>query len=193
MKYWLAAGVLVVSATALAQTPASKKDLVNKVLTLQRGIIEQTAQAVVERPALQLMQQAGLALQTQVAPEKREQIGKNIEADVKQYAEQVVPAARQHAVQIAPATVGAVLEKNFTEAELTELIGIIESPVNRKFAQLGAELQKALVEQLVKDVQTDIDPKLKALEQAVVAHLGLPAVAQPPQAAASKAAKSNKK
>jgi len=192
MKKWLAAGLLLVYGAAMAQTAVAKKDLVNKVLALQQGGIEQTAQAVAERPALQLMQQASMALQTRVAPEKREQIAKDIEADIKKYAEQVVPSIRQHAVQIAPATVGALLEKNFSEKELTELIGIIESPVNRKFAQMGGELQKSLVEQLVKDVQTDIDPKLKALEQSIIAHLALPAP-EAPKPAASKPAKGSKK
>lgn len=193
MKKWLAAGLVVVCGAAMAQTAVSKKDLVSKVLALQQGVIEQTAQAVAERPALQLMQQASMALQTRVAPEKREQIAKDIEADIKKYAEQVVPSIRQHAVQIAPATVGALLEKNFSEKELTELIGIIESPVNRKFAQMGGELQKSLVEQLVKDVQADIDPKLKALEQSIVAHLALPAPTEHPKPAASKAVKGSKK
>jgi hypothetical protein len=191
MKNWVPFGLILLCGSAMAQVPASKKDLVNKVLSLQQAVIEQTAQAVAERPALQMMQQASMALQTRVAPEKREQIGKDIEADIKKYAEQVVPSIRQHAVKIAPATVGALLEKNFNEKELTELIGIIESPVNRKFAQMGGELQKALVEQLVKDVQADIDPKLKALEQAIVKHLALPAE-ESPKPAASKAAPSGK-
>ena len=58
-------------ASALPSTPAKKK-LVTRVLALQQGVIEQTAQAIVERPAVQLQRQAGMAVQTRVPPEKRE-------------------------------------------------------------------------------------------------------------------------
>ena len=178
-------------AAVLASTPA-KKELVARVLVLQQGAIEQTAQAIVERPAVQLQQQAGMALQTRVAPDKREAAAKNVQADLKKYVDEVGPLVRQQAVKLAPSTVGALLEEKFTEAELKELIGIIESPVNRKFTQMGAELQKALGEKLVAQTQATVAPKVKALEQAIVAHLGLPAA--PPAAKASEpSAKASKK
>ena len=144
------------------------------VLVLQQSAIEQTAQALVERPAMQLQQQAGLALQTRVAPEKREAAAKLVQDDLKKYVDEVGPAVRQQAVKLAPSTVGALLEEKFTEDELKQLISIIESPVNRKFSQMSGELQKALGEKLVAQTQATVAPKVKALEAAIVGHLGLP-------------------
>lgn len=161
------------SAPAVASSPA-KKELVARVLVLQQGAIEQTAQSIVERPAMQLQQQAGLALQARVAPEKREAAAKQVQADLKKYVDEVGPLVRQQAVKLAPSTVGALLEEKFTEAELKELISIIESPVNRKFSQMSGDFQKALGEKLVSQTQAMVGPKVKALEQSVVAHLGLP-------------------
>ena len=161
------------SAPAVASSPA-KKELVARVLALQQGAIEQTAQSIVERPAMQLQQQAGLALQTRVAPEKREAAAKQVQADLKKYVDDVGPTVRQQAVKLAPSTVGALLEEKFSEAELKELISIIESPVNRKFSQMSGDFQKALGEKLVAQTQSTVAPKVKALEQAIVAHLGLP-------------------
>ncbi len=181
MKKWCIASLIVVCSVAGAQTSAAKKDLVAKVLTLQQGAIEQAAQALAMQPALQLMQQASMALQTRVAPDKREAAAKEIQADLKKYADDVGPVVRQQAVKLGPSTVGALLEQRFTEEELTQLIVIMESPVNRKYQQMGGELQKALTDKLVTETKASVEPKVKALEQAMVKHLGLP-----PAAAASK-------
>jgi hypothetical protein len=162
-----------VPAPALPSSPA-KKELVARVLVLEQGAIEQTAQAMVERPAIQLQQQAAMALQNRVPPEKREAAAKLVQADLKKYVDEVGATVRQQAIKLAPSTVGALLEERFTEAELKELISIIESPVNRKFTQMGAELQKSLGEKLVAQTQATVAPKVKALEQSVIAHLGLP-------------------
>ena len=184
MKKTLVALLLLASAGAFAQTSPAKQALVDKLLSLQRPAIEQTGQVIAERPALQMMQQAGVALQTRVAPEKREAVAKDIQADLKKYADEVVPLMQQQAVKLAPATVGVILAEKFTEDELKQLIAIIESPVNRKFLQMGGEMQKALADKLVTDMQVAVDPKVKALAVAIDKHLGLPA-----PAAAAKASK----
>lgn len=188
MKKTLAALLLLASAGAFGQTSAAKQALVDKILSLQRPAIEQTGQALAERPALQMMQQAGAALQTRVAPEKREAVAKDIQADLKKYADEVVPLMQQQAVKLAPATVGVMLAEKFTEDELKQLIAIIESPVNRKFLQMGGEMQKVLADKLVADMQVAVDPKVKALALAMDKHLGAPApttAAKPTRAAAS--------
>ena len=178
-------------AAVLVSTPA-KKELVARVLVLQQGAIEQTAQSIVERPAMQLQQQAGVALQTRVPPEKREAAAKNVQADLKKYVDETGPMVRQQAVKLAPSTVGALLEEKFSEVELKELISIIESPVNRKFSQMSGDFQKALGEKLVAQTQAAVAPKVKALESAIVGHLGLP-TAPPAVKTSEPAAKSPRK
>lgn len=177
MNKTLVALLLLACVGAHAQTSPAKQALVDKILTLQRPAIEQTAQALAERPALQMMQQARATLQTRVAPEKREGIAKEIQVDLKKYADDVVPMMQQQAVKVAPATVGVMLAERFTEDELRQLIVIIESPVNRKFLQMGGELQKALADKLVADMQVAVDPKVKALAAAIDKHLDVSAPA----------------
>jgi len=198
MKKWVLVGLLAFAAGAQAQVPsqvqtlapATKKDLVAKVLLLQQPAIEQAAQALAEQPAAQMMQQAGMALQTRVAPEKRDAVGKEIQAEVKKYLDQAVPLVRERAVKLAPSTIGVLLEEKFNEAELKQLITIIESPVNRKFLQMGGDMQRALVEKLVAETQGAIEPKVKALELAIGKQLGMPApAANAPAATAPKAVK----
>ena len=94
----------VAMGSAQAQT---KKELVQKLLTLQQPGIEQVSRGLVERPAVQMMQEAGLVLQRQTAPDKREALGKQIEAEVKKYVDESCPLVRERALKIAPTTIGA--------------------------------------------------------------------------------------
>lgn len=190
-KFFVLALVLLSAAahaqSAPAQSSQAKKDLVARVLVLQQSSIELTGQALVERPAQQMLQQAGLALQTRVPAEKREAVAKLVQDDVKKYLDETAPLVRQQAVKLAPTTIGPLLEEKFNEDELKQLIAFMESPVNRKYLQMGNELQKALGEKLVAQTKAAVEPKVKALEQAIVKHLGLP------PAPAAKASESNAK
>jgi hypothetical protein len=180
--------LLVVASGVQAQT-AAKKELVAKVLLLQQPAVEQAAQALAERPALQMMQQAGIALQQQVPADKREAVAQDIQAEAKKYADEAVPLVRERAIKLAPSTVGALLEEKFSEDELKQLIAIIESPVNRKFLQLGGEMQKALIDKLVAETQGAVEPKVRALELAIGKRLAQASGPVAPAGAAPKAAK----
>ena len=94
--------------------------------------IESVARSIVERPAAQMMQEAGLAMQRQVPPEKREAMGKAIEAEVKKYVDESYPLVRERAIKLAPSTIGAVLEEKFSEDELKQLLAWLESPVEQE-------------------------------------------------------------
>lgn len=191
-KIWIVA-LLALAGGVQAESTAAKKELVAKVLQLQQPGIEQAGQALAERPAAQMMQQAGLALQSRVAADKREAVAKEIQADVKKYVDEAVPLVRERAVKIAPSTIGTLLEEKFSEDELKQLIAIIESPVNRKFAQMSGEMQKVLLDKLVAETQGVIEPKVKTLEQAITKHLGLATSIAPASRTAKPATKAASK
>lgn len=182
MKRLIFAALLTGAALANAQT--TKKDLVQKILVLQQPGIEQVARGLVERPAVQMMQEAGLVLQRQIAPDKREALGKQVEAEVKKYVDESVPLVRERAIKIAPTTIGPILEEKFNEDELKQLIAWFESPINKKYQQLGPEMQNAFVQKLVADARPVIDPKIQALDGRLRVLLGAPP-ATPASAAAS--------
>ena len=176
-----AVALLALGALAQAQNSAAKNELVVKILQLQRPAIEGIATALAQQPAQTMMQGASVALQTRVAPDKREAVAREIQADLKKYADEAVPLLREKAVKLAPTTIGTLLEEKFTEDELRQLIAIMESPVNKKFSQLNGELQKALGEKLVAETRAVIEPKVKALDLTIGKRLGM----TPPPAAAS--------
>jgi hypothetical protein len=189
----LSGAVLAHAQTAAPATPSSpaKKELVQKLMVLQQPGIENMARNLVEQPAVAMMQAAGRALQG-VPEDKREATGKSIEADVKKYVDESVPIVRERAIKLAPSTIGAAMEEKFTEDELKQLVAWLESPINKKYAQFGPEIQNSFTQKLIAEARPTIEPKIQALEAKVRATLGVP-TAGPAPAPAPKAATPAKK
>ena len=174
------------SSTTTTTTPSSpaKKELVQKILQLQQPEIENVARSIVERPAAQMMQEAGLAMQRQVPPDKREAMGKAIEAEVKKYVDESYPLVRERAIRLAPSILGAALEEKFSEDELKQLLGWLESPVNKKFQQL-AMVRNTFVQKVLSESIAAVDPKVGALDARIRVILGVPPATQGPAASGS--------
>ena len=168
-------------AAVQAQSSPAKKALVARILKVQQPGVEGLSRAMVERPAITLMDRAGPALIERVAADKREAVGKEIEADIKKYLDEAVPFVSSRAVRLAPATVGTFLEEKFTEEELKQVAAFLESPAINKFQQLSGEMQKVLMEKVLADTKGMIDPKVVALEQSVAKRLGIVTPASAPR------------
>jgi hypothetical protein len=171
---WLGGACVAIGlATGAAAQGNTKKALVQKVLQSQQAEIENVARSIVERPAAQMMQQAARAIQAAPA-DKREALGRAVEAEARKYADEAYPLVRERAMRIALATVGAVLEEKMSEDELKQLVAWLDSPVSRKYQQLSAEMREAFVEKLLADSQPVVDPKLQALDGRIRVILGVP-------------------
>ncbi len=160
-----AALISTAAAAAMAQGAASpaKKELVQKVLALQQPGIEGIGNALANQTATQVLQVAGQAM-ARVAPEKREALGAELQAEVLKLYDDIAPVLLASAMKNAPGTIGTALEEKFSEDELKVLLGWLESPVSKKYQQVSAELQQALGQKLVAETRPQIEPKLKALE-----------------------------
>lgn len=164
----LAAALLAVAATlAHADTSPAKKELVAKVLQLQRPALEGQIRALAERPAAMVMQSVAAVVQQRVPLEKREALIKDIQSDLRKYVDETAPLLRDHALRLLPQTSGAVLEAKFSEAELKQLVAALESPAFRKYQQSNEEMFRPLAEKLGNEARADVEPRLKALDQAI--------------------------
>lgn len=178
------------SAPAPLPTSPAKKELVQRLLTLQRPGIEGLARNLVERPAMQLTQAANRVLQTEIPEARREAVAKQIQGDIDKYVNDNVPLLRDRAIALAPATIGTAFEERFTEDELRQLLAWLESPVNKKYQQLSPEIQEGFIAKLVSDTRDTVEPKIKALETSVSKRLGItPGQGQAQGQAAPKPAK----
>ena len=192
---YVAAALLVAAVSAGAQTPAassagsSKKDLIQKILQLQQGAVENMARQLVEAPAGQLMQQAGPALQQRIAADKREAVAQEIQGDLRRYVDETLPVVRDRATKLAPVTLTPILEEKLSEDELRQVLQTMQqmdSPAYRKYLQLGGDMQRALGEKIIAETRGQVEPKVQALQASVAKRLG---IAPTPADAASGAAR----
>ena len=188
----LAIGLTLAAAagSTLAQSTPAKKELVQKVLTLQQPSYDGLARSMVEQPVQVLGQQANAVLQNRVPADQREAAAKDIQAEFNKYGDEVGPMVRERAQKLAPGTLGPILEEKLSEDELKQVVAALESPGFRKFMSLSPELQRALAQKLAGELQQTIEPKIKAMELAVSKRLAAAApAASAPRPAASGAKK----
>ena len=155
-------------------TSPAKKELVARILRAQQGAIEGMARSIAERPALEIMNSAMQVIAARVPRDKQEATAKDVQSEAQKYADAVDPIAIRHANEIAPTTMGAVLEDKFTEDELKQIASLLENPTVLKFQRILPDMQQALGEKLVADTRPQIEPKGKALEDTVARKLGIP-------------------
>ena len=182
MKSILLAAALALAIPAQAQsasTPA-KKELVAKILKAQEPAVEALARSLVEAPAAQLLQRAGQYIQARVPADKREATAREVQAEARKYIDETVPLVREKALKLAPTTIGVMLDERLTEDELREILKIFESPTWRKFQGMALDMQKALGEKLVAESKDQVEPRVRALDQAMAKRLGLPPAASAP-------------
>lgn len=202
MKRWIAAAVLAATAGVCAAQGAAqgsavspaKKELVQKVLALQKQSLEAMGNALVGQVSNRVLQAAGQAA-SRAAPDKREALGVDIKADVRKFYDETAPVVREQAVKLGPTLIGSALEEKFSEDELKILITWLESPVNRKFQEFAGEMQRQLQQKLVAETRPTLETKLKALDQSIAKRLteaGVPTAARSASAPASRPAAAKK-
>ncbi|KAF1019627.1 MAG: hypothetical protein GAK30_03024 [Paracidovorax wautersii] len=175
MKKHLLTGLVAASllATAGLAQAQSKQELIQQVIQIQQASIESLARSIVEEPAVQISQISQQILQTQVPEAKRETVAKGVSAEIQKYVNEATPLVRDRALKLAPTTIGPLLDTNFNEDELKQLIAWLQSPVNKKYGDIAGEMQNALLEKVVADSRGQVDPKIAAMEQNVGKLLGV--------------------
>ncbi|MFZ2988738.1 DUF2059 domain-containing protein, partial [Ideonella sp.] len=179
---------LCLSAGAQAQT---KKELATKIVQLQQSSIDGIARNIAGQTAQQVLAATAPAV-AQLPADKREAIGKDVQAEIKRFHDELAPLLQERAAKLAPGAMIPLLEEKMSEDELKQLLTWLESPAARKFNQLGPELLNGLQQQLVADTRGTVQPKLKTLEENLRKKLGLPASAAPASTAPTKPAKAAK-
>lgn len=150
-----------------APAHANKKALLQKAVALQQASLDDLARSVAEQPARQL---GGVTRQvvTQAVPaEKQEATFKAVDAELKKYVDGALPVAKASAHKVGASVLSEILDKQFTEAELKELVTILESPVLKKYQSAMPELTQTLTDKVVADARPGIAPKAQAAENAV--------------------------
>ena len=160
----VASTLLVASLSAQAQT---KKELVQKLIDVQQASLENTARGLTENPARQLVAAAQQVIVQGVPEDKREATAKQVDAEIKKYLDAANPIVRASTLKQSQAAVAPFIEEKFTDEELKQLVGMLDSPVLKKYQGLLPEMSKTLIDKVVADARPQVDPKLQATQNAI--------------------------
>jgi uncharacterized protein len=197
MKKILWIALLASAATAQAQsTPAStaapvsaaKKELVQRVISLQQPSVEGLARNMAEQPLRQMMGQAQQAMQS-IPEDKRPAVAAKIEGFVNKYIDETNPLVKEKAAKVGLPALGPVFEEKYSEDELRQLLVVLESPAYKKYQQVVPDLNNALLQKLGAEMRPTLEPKLDALHKSVGEALGVTAASEPAKDAKPAAAK----
>ena len=183
-KIKLALLTVALASSSMAALAQDKATLIRQFIDIQRPGIESLARGLVEQSSAPIAQAGSQYLQTQVPEAKRESAAKAADAELKKYFDDAYPIVRDKAVQLAPGALTPLLEQNFSEDELKQLLAWINSPLSKKYQELNPKMQTALTEKLVADTRATIEPKMRALDENVAKALGAPTDAAAPAAKA---------
>jgi hypothetical protein len=173
-KFKLALLTVALAGSSMAAMAQDKAALIKQFIDVQRPGIESLARGLVEQSSAPIAQAGSQYLQTQVPEAKRESAAKAADAELKKYFDEAYPIVRDKAVQLAPGALTPLLEQNFSEEELKQLLAWINSPLSKKYQDLNPKMQTALTEKLVSDTRATIEPKMRALDENVAKALGAP-------------------
>jgi len=180
------AGAAPASSAAAAQPatatagPAQggKAAQIQRFLAQEQPGIEGLARALVTQSSDPIARAASEYLQTRVPPEQRNERAQAADAELRKYFDETYPAVRAKAMELAPGTLGPILDSNFSETELRELNDWIASPVAKKYQDLNPQMQTSLMREVVAQTRGVIEPKVRQLDVAVGKALGAPVAPQ---------------
>jgi len=156
---------LLFAAGQAMSAPDDKQKLIQRVLQLWH--VEDTSIVMVQRPAVDAMQQARIALQGRVSAAKQEATLKDIATDIQKYVDESTPIVRGNADRLKGTVVAPMLAQNFSEDELRQLVALLESPVKKKFESLVPQFERSFGEKLAAESRSAIDPKLETMTKNV--------------------------
>jgi hypothetical protein len=153
------------NAASMDGVPASKQALVQRVL--DKMGLDAVGLQMLQSPVADMLRQSRVVVQSRVPADKQDATMKDITAEAAKFVEQEAPALRTSTHAIVQGSVAPLLAQKFSEDELKQLAGILESPVLAKFEGIVPELKKAVGENVAKANAAQIQPKMTELQNRV--------------------------
>ena len=145
--------------------PAAKQALVQRVL--DKMGLDAVGLQMLQMPVADLLRQSRVVVQSRVPADKQDATMKDITAEATKFVDQETPALRTSTHAIVQSSVAPLLAQKFSEDELKQLAGILESPVLAKFETVLPELKRAVGENVAKANAAQIQPKMTDLQNRV--------------------------
>jgi len=143
----------------------AKQALVQRVL--DKMGLESVGLQMLQAPVADMLRQSRVVVQSRVPADKQDATMKDITAEATKFVEQETPGLRTSTHAIVQSSVAPLLAQKFSEDELKQLAGILESPVLAKFESVVPEMKKAVGENVAKANAAQIQPKMTELQNRV--------------------------
>ncbi|MBU2289239.1 MAG: DUF2059 domain-containing protein [Gammaproteobacteria bacterium] len=193
MIFFKRAILLVALASSSMVMAQDKSALVRQFVDMQRPGIESLARGMVQQWSDPIAAAGAEYLHTRIPEDKREAASKAADAELKKYFDENYPIVRDKALASAQGAIGPILEQDFTDDELKQVMAWLSSPLSKKYQDSAQKMQQALAEKIVADMRPTMEPKLRALDANVAKALGAPPAGGERPAAKAPAKSSNKK
>lgn len=172
MKFWMssvakAAAVTMIGLAALSAQAETKQDLIKQLPSLQTSELDALAAEMAQGPIRQIGAQAQQIMLQIVPPEKREATAQSISTELKKFIDTTTPTVQASARKLAPEVVSPIIESKFSEAELRDLINMLNSPVFKRYQGLLPEMSQAAIARISDDVRPTLMPKAQVLNDNV--------------------------
>lgn len=170
------AALAIAPAVHAQAVDAEKQKLIDRVLAASHP--ESQVLLMIQRPAADVMEKTGIAMQTSRVPkEKADKAMKDIATDVQKYVDTVTPIAKASAAKNLSPSVSPLLAQNFSTEELKQLVAFLESPLRAKFDKLEPEMARAIGTKVEADIGPEINKDINAMQDAVKVKLRAAATA----------------
>ena len=153
------------NAEGMNGVPPSKQALVQRVL--DKMGLESVGLQMLQTPVADMLRQSRVVVQSRVPADKQDALMKDITAEATKFVEQEAPALRTSTHAIVQSSVAPLLAQKFSEDELKQLAGILESPVLAKFETIVPEMKRAVGENVARAQGAQIQPKMTELQNRV--------------------------
>ena len=153
------------NAEGMNGVPPAKQALVQRVL--DKMGLESVGLQMLQTPVADMLRQSRVVVQSRVPADKQDALMKDITAEATKFVEQEAPALRTSTHAIVQSSVAPLLAQKFSEDELKQLAGILESPVLAKFETTVPEMKRAVGENIARAQGAQIQPKMTELQNRV--------------------------
>jgi hypothetical protein len=153
------------NAEGMNGVPPAKQALVQRVL--DKMGLESVGLQMLQTPVADMLRQSRVVVQSRVPADRQDALMKDITAEATKFVEQEAPALRTSTHAIVQTSVAPLLAQKFSEDELKQLAGILESPVLAKFETIVPEMKRAVGENVARAQGAQIQPKMTELQNRV--------------------------
>ena len=153
------------NADGMNGVPPARQALVQRVL--DKMGLESVGLQMLQTPVADMLRQSRVVVQSRVPADRQEALMKDITAEATKFVEQEAPALRTSTHAIVQSSVAPLLAQKFSEDELKQLAGLLESPVLAKFESIVPEMKRAVGENVAKAHGAQIQPKMTELQNRV--------------------------